>query len=198
MSERKLMILEAAARILHHQGTQKTTVAAIAREACVGVGTVYLEFSNKGAILRELAHSKFELVLRRMRREAMGQGAYEERLCQMMVARTKAFFELAASGAHGADLIHQPCPEALDARRAFERAQHELIADFLDQAHDLGVLHAPAPGRLASAWLHAHHAFNPPWVLSVPEEAVLERLTALHGLLLHGLRPGQAYAPEEA
>lgn len=187
MSERKLMILEAAARILHHQGTQKTTVAAIAREACVGVGTVYLEFSNKGAILHELARSKFELVLRRMRREAMGRGDHGERLCQMMVARTQAFFELAASGEHGADLVHQPCQAALEARRSFERSQHELIADFLDQAHDLEALHAPDPGRLASAWLHAHHAFNPPWVLGLPQDAVLERLGALHALLLHGL-----------
>ncbi len=188
MSERKLMILEAAARILHHQGTQKTTVAAIAREACVGVGTVYLEFSNKGAILQELARSKFEVVLRRMRREAMGRGEHEERLCQMMVARTQTFFEIAASGMYGADLIHQPCPEAIEVRRGFERSQHELIADFLEQAHDLGALHAPRPGRQAQAWLHAHHAFNPPSVLSFPEDAVLEHLGALHDLLTLGLK----------
>ena len=169
MSERKLMILEAAARILHHQGTQKTTVAAIAREACVGVGTVYLEFSNKGAILHELARSKFELVLRRMRREAMGRGDHGERLCQMMVARTQAFLELEASGEHGADLVHHPCQAAMEARRGFERSQHELIADFLDQAHDLEALHAAIASdatvvaycqtgsRASVAWLVAAH-----------------------------------------
>jgi hypothetical protein len=54
-AERRQTILAAAERLLRHYGPGKTTIAEIAREADVGVGTVYLEFSSKDAILEALS-----------------------------------------------------------------------------------------------------------------------------------------------
>ena len=70
MADRRVLILQAAERLLGHYGLQKTTVADIAREAKIGVGTVYLEFNSKDAIISELSDAKYRHVLRAMRRAA--------------------------------------------------------------------------------------------------------------------------------
>ena len=77
--ERKVVILRAAERLLVMRGWQKTTVAQIAHEADIAVGSVYLEFSSKALIMGELAKQKYAHVLRQMRLATMRQGSFEER-----------------------------------------------------------------------------------------------------------------------
>ena len=72
---RRAAILRAAARVFTSYGARKTTVADIAREASVGVGTVYLEFRNKNTLLRALSRDRFEGVLARMEQALNGEGA---------------------------------------------------------------------------------------------------------------------------
>jgi len=69
MSEaaRREQILQAAERLLQHYGPQKTTVADVAREAGIGVGSVYLEFPSKEAIVEALSRARYEAVLEAMR-----------------------------------------------------------------------------------------------------------------------------------
>jgi len=71
--DRRLLILEAAGRLFRHYGPFKTTVADIAREARVGVGTVYLEFRTKDSILGALSSRRHDDVLRAIER-AWGDG----------------------------------------------------------------------------------------------------------------------------
>ena len=55
MSRRSDQILDAAERLLRHYGRNKTTVSDIAREAGIAVGSVYLEFETKDAIVAALS-----------------------------------------------------------------------------------------------------------------------------------------------
>src|SRR5579862_5496214 len=73
-AQRRRCILEAADRLLRHYGPQKTTVADVAREAGVGVGTVYLEFPSKDALVEELSRTRYRSVLRVMREAATAEG----------------------------------------------------------------------------------------------------------------------------
>ena len=71
--ERREHILAVAERLLRHYGPQKTTIAEIARAADVGVGTVYLEFPSKEAIVEELSRVRHRGVLGAM--ESAGRSA---------------------------------------------------------------------------------------------------------------------------
>src|SRR5512140_1621330 len=86
-AQRRAIILAAADRLLRHYGPQKTTVADVAREAGVGVGTVYLEFPSKDAIVEELSRARHRAVLDAMRAAAGAAGTAEERLTGALDAR---------------------------------------------------------------------------------------------------------------
>ena len=124
-----------------------------------------------------------------MRREAMGQGAFAERLHRMMVVRTRAFYEIARDGTHGAEVMHFACPEAHEAKARFFGRQRELIHDFFEQGRDLGCFEIQDPLATTHAWLHAHQSFAPPLLFQQSEEQALRSLKDLDDLLLQGLLP---------
>ncbi|MFE7526694.1 TetR/AcrR family transcriptional regulator [Kitasatospora sp. NPDC057542] len=51
-SQKRRRLTAAAARVLHEQGVERTTLADIAREADVPVGNVYYYFKTKGELVR--------------------------------------------------------------------------------------------------------------------------------------------------
>src|SRR4029079_9279854 len=69
-ARRREQILSAADRLLRHYGPNKTTVADVAREAGIGVGSVYLEFPSKDALIEELSRARHRAVLAAMRAAA--------------------------------------------------------------------------------------------------------------------------------
>src|SRR6185295_16334525 len=96
---RRALILAAADRLLRHYGAQKTTVSDVAREAGVGVGSVYLEFPSKEAIVEELSRSRHREVLDAMRAAASaGRRPSSERFTRALDARLEAFFALVDGG----------------------------------------------------------------------------------------------------
>lgn len=190
---RRQLILEAASRLVGHYGPLKTTIADIAREARVGVGTVYLEFRNKDAILVALSQSRHERVLRAVE-HAWGDGRPAPiRLERAMVARLRAFVGC-ADGPHGPDLIRCACPAVEEAYQAFRAAEEGLFARFLGEAADRGELRVAAPRESARVLLLAYRAFEPPLLnRQLGREGELEPLARdaaeLCRLLLDGLRP---------
>src|SRR5688500_3937907 len=103
-SQRREVILEAASRLFRHYGPFKTTVADIAREARVGVGSVYLEFRSKDAILAALSWIRHAHVLAAVE-DAWGDGRPGARRLELALqARFEAFLGCAHDGAHGVDL----------------------------------------------------------------------------------------------
>lgn len=185
--ERRALILKAAGRLFRHYGPFKTTVADIAREAHVGVGTVYLEFRSKDAILGALSTRRHRRVLKAVRL-AWGDGRpAAASLERALTARFEAFLACGDDGAHGADLFRCACPAIERAHHDFEEAERALFAELLEGAR--GQLAIGDPVDDARALLHAYCAFAPPVVFDRPAESLRRELVQLHRLVLRGLLP---------
>lgn len=187
---RRAQILDAAERLLLHYGHAKTTVAEIAREAGVSVGSVYLEFEAKDAIWVELSHRRHEAVLAAVRGAVSGpRRPYAQRLHAALLARTRAFLALAERGAHAAELVHcHACPVIRAAQEIYHRREREIIAELLQAADAAGEFSVPDPAGTAAALLQAFVAFVPPLLFTRPHDALEREVTALHHLVVHGLR----------
>ena len=184
---RRAQILEAAERLLHHYGPGKTTIADIAREAGVGVGTVYLEFDSKEAIVEALSNTQHEAVLAEMRKAAESEGAFADRLRAVLDARVHALFGLCASGAHARDLIHCVSPAVKAAAARFHEEEQALLVSLFREAARTGEFDVAKPERTARAVLLAYVSFSPPWVFGFPRADVERMLRTMHELVLNGL-----------
>lgn len=184
---RRAQILEAAERLLNHYGPGKTTIADIAREAGVGVGTVYLEFDSKEAIVEALSTSQHRVVLAEMRKAADSEGTFANRLRAVLDARVRALFGLCAGGAHARDLIHCVSPAVKAAEARFREEEQALLVSLFREAARTGEFDVAKPERTARAVLLAYVSFSPPWVFGIPREEVERMLRTMHELVLNGL-----------
>src|SRR5690606_37725298 len=121
----------AAARLVKHYGFGKTTVADIAREAGVGVGTVYLEFTSKDAIVTTLSSQFHGDVLGSMRSAAQTPGSYATRLRGIFDARVTFLLTLAKDGQHAAELVHCACPGVQERHQKFRTEEEVLVREVL-------------------------------------------------------------------
>ena len=187
-SPRKQALLEAAEHLFHLYGPQKTTIGDIARAAGVGVGTVYLEFPNKDAILLALSEAGHRSVLRAIDAAWSTLGPADVRLRRALQARTEAFIQLARHGVHGADLLHcQSCAPIAQAHRAFRDAEEQLFARFLTEGTREGVFAIEEPKVRARALMWSYETFSPPALFRRDHRELLHDLEALHELVFDGL-----------
>ena len=188
MRARKQALLEAAHRLFYRYGPHKTTIGDIARAAGVGVGTVYLEFPNKDAILLELSEAGHRSVLEAIEAAWTAPGPADERLRRALQARTEGFVTLARHGVHGADLLHcKSCDPISRAHRAFRAAEEELFAAFLTQGARDGAFSVQHPAVAARALLWAYETFSPPALFLRDERTLLRDLSLMHELVFAGL-----------
>jgi AcrR family transcriptional regulator len=184
--ERRDVILRAAARLFEHYGLSKTTMADVAREAEVGIGTVYLEFDSKEAIIRELSLASHGGVLAKMREAVTAARNEEEAFAGALMARTRAFLALRSKGQHACELLHCTSESVQAAHSRFREEELELLG---------GVLHAGRADTFAmadarSAATLVQRAFatlTPPWIYKWPAEQALSTARDLVALLLLGL-----------
>jgi AcrR family transcriptional regulator len=190
-AHRRAQILAAADRLLRHYGPQKTTVADVAREAGIGVGSVYLEFSSKDALLEELSRSRYGRILSAMHAAAEAEGrSFRERFAGVLDARAEAYFMLADEGAHACDLVHCMTGAGKEAAGRFVDAQRALLADLLTRGAAAGELTPLAPDasdETARAVLCAYESFTPPSLTRKGREEATREMSALHELVLFGL-----------
>lgn len=187
--ERREHILAVAERLLRHYGPQKTTIAEIARAAEVGVGTVYLEFPSKEAIVEELSRERHASVLAAMRQALTTGRTFGDRIRAVFDARLQAFLTLEAEGAHARDLVHCMNPAVRTAQAHFKEAELDLLRQLLregDQAGDFAV-EAGALDATATAVLLAYVSFAPPYIFGADPAELERRMTAMHGVVLYGL-----------
>jgi AcrR family transcriptional regulator len=185
---RREQILQAAERLLEHYGPQKTTVADVAREAGIGVGSVYLEFPSKEAIIEALSRARHEAVLAAMREAVKQEGlSWAERLAYMMQTRLDAYLAQASGGAHARDLLHCANPAVKSASIWFHQKEQALVTELLDAAVAAGEFDVVDTSQTARVLLRAYSAFTPPWILC-GDPAETRRLAAgLHELVVRGL-----------
>jgi AcrR family transcriptional regulator len=195
VTERRVVILRAAQRLLLHYGPAKTTVADIAREAHVGVGSVYLEFTSKDAILESLAEAQHRAVIEAERAAWEQGGSLLGRLRQVFDARFEAFVRLAAESSHARDLFVCEVPPIQRAHRRFQQAEEELVAAMLTHAGETGRATANLRGDgapvhvVARGLLRAYAAFAPPLVFREPPERLRRELPVVHALVLGSVDP---------
>lgn len=182
---RQRQILDVAARLFRHYGFAKTTVADIAREAEIGVGSVYLEFSSKEAIAAALSADSHQRMLEEMRAAARGDGDFADCFRAMMEARVRALVRYAEEGAHGLDLIHC-CDASAKVREEHRRAEEELVIEFFARANKASIFDVDDTRALAPTVLRIYDGFTPEG--QGPCRADLDgELEAVHRLVLYGL-----------
>lgn len=203
---RKSRILAAAEKLFRHYGPQKTSIADIARAASCAVGSVYLDFPSKEAILAEIAARRQAAVAQAMRAAGRGASAPPARLAAMLEARTIELFRLAAEGAHAGDLVRcseegegcQPDSDEPEVKRAAREAAFfgwgfgapvrevlvEVVRDGVAAgAFDGGV----APETVVAVVERAFATLSPPWIFRQTEADALRATRALAAMLLHGM-----------
>jgi AcrR family transcriptional regulator len=185
---RRDQILQAADRLLRHYGPQKTTVADVAREAGVGVGSVYLEFSSKEAIVEELSRSRYRTVLDAMRSAATTPGkSYRERLTGALDARLGAYFAQAEGGVHACDLFHCSSTAVKSAAERFREDERVLLATLLREGTEAGELDVADVDTTTRGLLRAYATFAPPWIFMSERDEVQRLHGAVHALVLNGV-----------
>ncbi|APR77781.1 Hypothetical protein A7982_03128 [Minicystis rosea] len=213
-AERRALILQAADRLLRHYGPHKTTVADVAREAGVGVGTVYLEFPSKDAIVEELSRSRHRIVLASMRAAVNAADCtFRERLSTAFDARLEAYTAIVEEGVHACDLVHcavgaakaapgSAAPPAIpgvkSALQSFWEEEIALVTDVLRRGAAAGELAVRDPEATARAVLRAYAGFSPPWITGRDREEVRRSIALMHEIVLYGVvsRAGGKPAPE--
>ncbi len=186
-SERRVTILDAAARLFEHYGHSKTTMADVAREAQVGVGTVYLEFASKEAIVEELSRSTHVGVIAAMREAAKGDRNEAVRLAAVLAARTEAFLELRRKGQHACELLHCTKTEGVRAaKERFREEEHTLFVELLEQGWTSGRLARVEANATAKLLQKAFACLSPPSIFADDEDAVATSARMCE-LLLRGL-----------
>jgi AcrR family transcriptional regulator len=163
-SERRRVILEAAARLFEHYGYAKTTMADVAREAQIGVGTVYLEFDSKEAIVQELSSSTHAGVLKAMRASADKSTDDAKRLAAVLMARTDCFLELRNKGQHACELLHQKTEGVRVAKSSFNQAELALFEEIIERGQASGAFGAGSAARIAALIQRAFASLSPPWI----------------------------------
>ena len=184
---RRAQILRAAEKLLGRYGAAKTTMADLAREAGVAVGSVYLEFASKEAIVESLSTEKHRRVMEAMKRAAAGDGTHADRLMRVFDARTTVLLRYADEGAHACELVHCVSSAVKTAQARFVEEETALLAALVRDGAKAGELVAPKPAVTARALLRAYAVFSPPDLFELPRDEVESALRAMHELVLRGV-----------
>lgn len=186
---RHRLILECAAKLFRHYGPAKTTIADIAREAQVGVGTVYLVFPSKEKIVEELSNGAHHEVLMAMRKVAVDR-AHEDlaqRLGGVLEARTSEFQRLSKDGQHACELFHCKASAVRAVHAKFRAEERALFVELLQDARDTGQLAPLDVERTSFLIQRAYATLSPPWLFDQPEEEAKRVAYEMARLLLLGL-----------
>ncbi len=190
VTDRRRAILDASARLFRHYGAGKTTIADIAREASVAVGSVYLEFDSKDAIVHELSKDLHTRVFEQMCAVWNAkQGDPPRALVYVLLARTLGFVEFREQGAHACELVHCTQEGVKLAQAWFRDQERELFEAILRRGIDLGAFRKVPPKETAILLQRAFATLSPPWVWAEPEDRVKKTARDMAQLLVLGLRP---------
>ena len=186
---RKAEILVAAEQLFQHYGFAKTTVADIARQAGIGVGTVYLEFSSKDSISSALCHGHRSRVLEAMQAVLASEGNYSERLVQLLESRILGLQSSVGSGLHGDEIVYAACAATRRVNEHFDQAERKLLLGFLEEGNAAGAFAVADTPITAKILLEIYDTVCPPRTRpdAMREQDRRETLTTLHALVLGGV-----------
>lgn len=133
-------ILEAGVRVFAEQGYHGSTVSAIAREAGVADGTIYLYFKNKEDILARFVRSQSQRFFETFRDKMPEKGSAVDRL-KLLV---KLHFEVSQENMHKALVYQVEMRRSTslmkgDIREAL-KTYHEIVGAILEEGQQEGAI----------------------------------------------------------
>lgn len=98
-------VLAAALTLFGRHGFQRTSMADIAREAGIARATLYLRFSEKGALFEALAASLVDEALARAEAAWSPDAPLSANIAATLLAKDLGFFHILNATPHGAELL---------------------------------------------------------------------------------------------
>lgn len=193
--ERHRAVLAAATRLCRHYGHTKMTIADVAREARIAVGSVYKEFDSKEAIIEALSGDAYAEIAIAMRAcaERHADAPFEARFVAVLLTRTTTFLALGERGAHACELLHCKASGVTNAHARFRDQELAIYEGLLHDGRVRGET-TDAPRPLARLVQQAFACLSPPAIFGVDDAPA--RTRELAHLLVHGL--ASRSAPERA
>lgn len=176
---RRREILEAAARVFARESFHPATIAQVAAEAGVAVGTMYLYFKSKEDLYFRLVEEKVEELLSHLRAESQRAPRALGKLRRIVVAelqffaRNREFFGFHFFTRSGLTSIPKgEFGEGVDRRYA---AYLEMITDIIKQGIDEGELRAAPPADLAHVLIGMVNSVVGMWVVDDGQEPLTSK-----------------------
>lgn len=179
VNDRRRQLMDAAHQVLLHYGPRKTTIHDIARAAGVAVGTVYLEFANKAALLAAVYEGQLTHAERAMA-DALRDGDLRQAVRAAFDARTEVYWEMGRGGAHAKDVARPFCAAVKTVWHAHLGRVRNLLEVRLAGAMD-------QPQRTAQALVTVYARFEPGDLAGAERARVQAALDDVHDLVLPGL-----------
>lgn len=154
-------IVEAAAARFRYYGIRKTTMQEIAEDAAVAVGTLYLYFSNKDALVAACAE-EFAARHQQQATEILSSDlGPQEKLRAYVVARFRQAEETRTASPHAAEITQAVLRVKPERIREEGEMMMEVIGQILTEGKRQGVFEVAEPARDAKVFLYSLVAFFP-------------------------------------
>jgi AcrR family transcriptional regulator len=185
--ERRDEILAASERLFRHYGPAKTTIADIAREVGIGVGSVYLEFPSKEAIVQELSEQQHLQVLAALELVVRSSDSFADKFSRFWQVRVRMFYELRQEGTHACDLFYCHSSTIKAVHRQFLDQERAILSELLAYGDQRACLERRNFEELTQLLQQAFHLLSPPWLYEKQQDEAHRQASTLAELLLHGV-----------
>lgn len=154
-------IVEAAAQRFRYYGIGKTTMQEIAQDAGMAVGTLYLYFSNKDALVVACAE-EFAARHRQQADEILNSKLPpDEKLRAYIVARFRQSEDTRTSSRHAAEITRAVLRVKPDRIREEGAMMLEVVSRIVAEGIAAGMFHLSEPQRDTKVFLYSLVAFFP-------------------------------------
>jgi AcrR family transcriptional regulator len=180
--QKRLEIISAARKLFKRFGVKKTTMRDIAAEAGLAVGTLYLYFENRDAVVLACAEA-FEQAHLAAAKQALEEseesGSPAQRLKQYILGRFRASAETRTSDSHVAEIARAVIRVRPTRLEDESKIMQNTVLELFAQGNKDGSFHIEEPARDMIVFLYSIAWFFPiekSEFLPEPDEAVLASL----------------------
>jgi TetR/AcrR family fatty acid metabolism transcriptional regulator len=170
--EKHEKIIEAAATRFRYYGLRKTTMQEIAEDAGMAVGTLYLYFRNKDALVAACAE-EFAARHQRQAEEILASNlAPDEKLRAYVIARFRQSEETRTASPHAAEITKAVLRVKPDRIREEGAMMLDVVGRILSEGIEQEIFQVADPARDAKVFLYSLVAFFPTALIKPTVEPV--------------------------
>ena len=190
MSDRRENILGAAVRLFQRYGYRKTTVGDIAKEAGIGKGSVYLEFSSKEEVMFALIENHEKRTLAEVQQAATGDGSVMDRLTAVAMVRPLRNFDTMEHIREIFEILVSLRGRQNDRVLPYWQASVQEVAKLIQEGCESGDFTVPDVEHSASTFYSALDVSSVFAMHGLSRETLETTLRDIVQLLINGLRNG--------